>query len=78
MTQRTRWLAGYYRSLNPRRCPCNTRDGPGRTAALRAVTLLSGAVASLPLKVYRRTPEGRELADDTEIYRLPHKEPNPM
>ena len=50
----------------------------GVPAALRAVTLLSGAVASLPLKVYRRTPEGRELADDTEIYRLLHKEPNPM
>ncbi len=47
-------------------------------AALRAVTLLGGAVASLPLKVYRRTSEGRELAENSEIYRLLHKAPNPM
>jgi len=50
----------------------------GVPAALRAVTLLSGAVASLPLKVYRRTPEGREPAENSEIYRLLHKAPNPM
>ena len=48
----------------------------GVPAALRAVTLLSGAVASLPLKVYRRTSKGRELAENNEAHRLLHKAPN--
>ncbi len=50
----------------------------GVPAALRAVTLLSGAVASLPLKVYRKTAEGREPATDTTAYKLLHKAPNPL
>ena len=50
----------------------------GVPAALRAVTLLSGAVASLPLKVYRRTSDGREPAADSMAYKLLHEAPNPM
>ena len=50
----------------------------GVPAALRAVNLLSGAVASLPLKVYRRTSDGREPAADSMAYKLLHEAPNPM
>ena len=54
------------------------RAALGVPAALRAVTLLSGAVAALPLKVYRKTPDGREPAIDHKVYRLLHREPNPL
>lgn len=50
----------------------------GVPAALRAVTLLAGAVASLPLKVYRKTENGREPASENQVYKLLHREPNPM
>ncbi len=50
----------------------------GVPAALRAVTLLSGAVASLPLKVYRKKDGGREAATDQVAYRLLHEAPNPL
>lgn len=50
----------------------------GVPAALRAVTLLSGAVASLPLKVYRKTDGGREPATENQVYRLLHAVPNPL
>jgi HK97 family phage portal protein len=50
----------------------------GVPAVLRAVTLLSGAVASLPLKVYRKTKDGREPATENQVYRLLHQAPNPM
>lgn len=49
----------------------------GVPAALRAVTLLSGAVASLPLKVYKDTTEGRQPATNHRAYRLLHQQPNP-
>lgn len=48
----------------------------GVPAALRAVTLLSGAVASLPLKVYQRTADGRQQVDGHPLARLLHKRPN--
>lgn len=50
----------------------------GVPAALRAVTLLAGAVASLPLKVYRKTEGGRELAVSHWAYDLLHRKPNPL
>lgn len=49
----------------------------GVPAALRAVSLLSGAVASLPLKVYRKTDDGREPAAENQVYKLLHTAPNP-
>ena len=49
----------------------------GVPAALRAVNLLSGAVASLPLKVYRRAGEGREPAAGHQVNALLHRQPNP-
>lgn len=47
-------------------------------AVYRAVTLLSGAVASLPLKVYKATTDGREPATGDITYRLLHQAPNPQ
>lgn len=58
--------------------PVTPRAALGVPAALRAVTLLSGAVASLPLKVYRKTDGGREPATENQVYKLLHREPNPM
>lgn len=43
----------------------------------RCVTLISGAIMSLPLRVYRRTENGgRERADDHPYARLLQEEPN--
>lgn len=42
-----------------------------------AIQLLSGAVGSLPLMVYRRLDEGRERATDHWMWRLLHDQPNP-
>lgn len=50
----------------------------GVPACLRAVTLLSGAVAALPLKVYRKTDDGREVANENQVHRLLHQAPNPL
>lgn len=50
----------------------------GVPAVLRAVTLLSGAVASLPLKVYRKIDDGRVPATGHPVYKLLHRAPNPM
>jgi len=47
-------------------------------AVLRAVSLLSGAVASLPLKVFRRTDKGREETTENQVYKLLHQAPNPL
>lgn len=54
------------------------RTALGVPAALRAVTLLSGAVASLPLKVYRKTEDGREPAVENQVHKLLHLSPNPL
>lgn len=54
------------------------RTALGVPAVLRAVTLLSGAVASLPLKVYRKTDEGREVAGENAVHKLLHREPNAL
>lgn len=48
------------------------------TAVFRCVSLKSGVIASLPLKVYRRTRTGREEAVDHRLYRLLHGEPNDL
>jgi HK97 family phage portal protein len=54
------------------------RTALGIPAVLRAVTLLSGAVAALPLKVYRKTEDGREPATENQVYKLLHQAPNPL
>lgn len=44
----------------------------------RAVTLLSGTVASLPFPVYKRLqPRGKERSQDHELYYKLHTRPNP-
>lgn len=56
----------------------NTNTALGVPAVLRAITLLSGAVASLPLKVYRKTDDGRIPATGHPVDRLLQRAPNPM
>lgn len=49
----------------------------GNTAVWRAVSLLSSSLASLPLQVYRRLPNGGKEPDrDHPLYRLLHEAPN--
>ncbi len=50
----------------------------GVPAVLRAVTLLAGAVASLPLKVYRKASDGRIPATGHPVDRLLQRAPNPL
>lgn len=46
------------------------------SAVYAAVAAISESVGSLPLNVYRRTPEGREVARQHPLYRLLHAAPN--
>ena len=54
----------------------NERSSMQMTAVYSCVRILSEAVASLPLHVYRYTETGTEAVDHT-IYTLVHDEPNP-
>ena len=56
----------------------NERTSMQMTAVCSCVRILSEAVASLPLNVYRYTDTGgKEKAIDHSLYRLLHDEPNP-
>ena len=56
----------------------NERTSMQMTAVYSCVRILSEAVASLPLNVYRYTDTGgKEKAIDHSLYRLLHDEPNP-
>ena len=55
----------------------NERSSMQMTAVYSCVRILSEAVASLPLQVYRYTETGTEKAVDHTIYTLVHDEPNP-
>lgn len=46
------------------------------SAVWRAVNLIAGTIAFLPLHVYRKTDNGRELLTDHPIEYLVHSEPN--
>ena len=56
----------------------NVNTALGVPAVLRAVTLLSGAVASLPLKLYRKTDDGRMPATGHPVDRLLQRAPNAL
>ena len=56
----------------------NERTSMQMTAVYSCVRILSEAIASLPLNVYRYNEEGgKEKAYDHPLYRLLHDEPNP-
>ena len=58
--------------------PVNERTSMQMTAVYSCVRILSEAVASLPLNVYRYTETGgKEKAINHSLYRLLHDEPNP-
>lgn len=47
-------------------------------AVWRAVTVLAQGIAALPLKVYERTADGRQVASGFYLYELLHDRPNPV
>ena len=55
----------------------NERSAMQMTAVYSCVRILSEAVASLPLHLYRYTQEGTEKAADHSLYTIIHDEPNP-
>ena len=55
----------------------NERTAMQTTAVYYCVRILSEAVASLPIHVYRYTDTGKERVYDHPLYRLLHDEPNP-
>src|SRR5690348_10030471 len=55
----------------------NERTAMAVSAVHRCVTLISGLVANLPLKIYERTPEGRREATEHRLNRLLKLEPLP-
>jgi HK97 family phage portal protein len=46
------------------------------SAVLACMRILSEDISSLPLNLYRRTPQGAQLAVDHPLYRLLHDSPN--
>lgn len=54
----------------------NPRLAENLSTVLGCVGAISGAISSLPLWVYRRTPNGRELIEDHPIMRLIRNGPN--
>lgn len=48
------------------------------SAVFRCVALKSGVIASLPLQVFKRTPKGREAANDHRMAPLLQGEPNDL
>lgn len=58
--------------------PVNEHTALNYSAVWAAVSLISGDVAALPLKLYRRLPNGgKEPYVDHPLYRLLHEAPNP-
>ena len=55
----------------------NERTSMQMTAVYSCVRILSEAVASLPLHMYRYTETGTEKAIDHSLYTIMHDEPNP-
>ncbi|MDO9712446.1 phage portal protein [Paracraurococcus lichenis] len=55
----------------------NERTAMAVSAVFRCVTLISGLIANLPLKVFERTPEGRREATEHRLNRLLKLEPMP-
>lgn len=55
----------------------NERTSMQMTAVYSCVRILSEAVASLPLHMYRYTETGTEKAVDHSLYTIMHDEPNP-
>lgn len=55
----------------------NERSAMQMTAVYSCVRILSEAVASLPLHLYRYTRTGTEKATDHSLYTILHDEPNP-
>ena len=46
------------------------------SAVWACVRLVAGTISSLPLELYRSTPEGRMVAKDHALYRILHNKPN--
>lgn len=65
---------GHGRTFGP---PVSERAAMCSSAIFRSVSLLSGLVAGLPLKIYERTPDGREEAPQHKLAPLFQQAPFP-
>ena len=48
------------------------------SAVLACIRILTEDLSALPLNLYRRTPQGAQLATDLPLFRLLHDSPNPF
>jgi len=48
------------------------------SAVYACVRLIAGAIASMPMQVYKRTTNGREIDSSNPLYPILHDQPNPM
>ena len=56
--------------------PVTIESALGVPAIWAATNFMSGTLAGLPLKLYRRSGEGREVLRNTPLYRILHDAPN--
>jgi HK97 family phage portal protein len=72
------WLAGILGGLpSEAGVPVSERNAIGLSAVWTCVNIRAGLLASLPLKVYQRMPDGgRRLARETREYKLLHDRPS--
>lgn len=72
------WLAGIFGGLpSEAGVPISERNAMGLSAVWTCVNIRAGLLASLPLKVYQRMPNGgRRLARDKREYALLHDRPS--
>jgi HK97 family phage portal protein len=77
-SQMERWFAELTGSTSTPSLTVNEDTALTLSAVWNAITLISGTIGSLPLVLYKRTPEGhREVMRDHPLYRILHDEPNP-
>jgi HK97 family phage portal protein len=55
----------------------NESNALSQITVFACVRVISETLASLPLMLYRRLPRGKERANDHELYRILHDQPNP-
>lgn len=69
----TDWAGGGSTYAGP---AVNEQTAMRQSAVFACVSMLSGLVAALPLKLYQRQPGGRVEADDNRLWPLLHDQPN--
>jgi HK97 family phage portal protein len=70
--------AGFGDNFVPTGQVVNEKTAIRSTTVYRCVSLISGLIASIPMSVYERTPDGRRTATEHRIYPLLHDVPNDL